>query len=327
MYLEYGRSVEGKIRRMVGKTDDTTAFVTTIGWLERGDADDNKLTEVTTPSNTLVAIYGMSFAQHISEQLSKLSSSIEIRFLGGPSAPPNHSYALYQLGRGKHKAKVVAWGILASSVVGMTTMTSLNKSFEYPSPYTYPKYRVVNSDLQVQYPPITSMADFRATLSDQKKWSNYVDYLKTEDSYYQPFLFHESFIDNLATVRFFRRSLSNRYNKKVIASIYQSDTGFRPDTVEIKALQMMVAEFARQVREDNQLPLLMLFNNQGYSDHLYQTLSDVILKYKIPTMSSHNIVATDNPKNFMADGHFTPSADRKMAEETLKIIVTNENIP
>jgi len=166
------------------------------------------------------------------------------------------------------------------------------------------------------------MADFRATLYDRDKWSKYINYLQTEDSYYQPFLFHESFLDYFATVRFFRRSLSNRYNKKVVASVYQADSGFRSETIEIKALRMMVAEFSRQVQEDGQLPLLMLFNNQGYSDHLYRALSDIILKYRIPTMSSHYIASANDPKNFMTDGHFVPSVDRKMAEKVLELIST-----
>jgi 3-dehydroquinate dehydratase len=330
LYLEYGRSVEGKIRRMVGKTDETTALIAKAGWLERGTVDDDKPAEATDPNKILVAIYGMSFAQHVGKQLSKLSSQVDVRFLGGPSAPPNHSYALYQTDRGKHKAKVVIWGILASSVVGMTTMTSLNKSFEYPAPFTYPKYQVINSHPQAQYPPIMSLEDFRATLYDQDKWVKYIAYLQAEDSYYQPFLFHESFIDYFATIRFFRRSWSKRHSNQVLTSIYQHETGFDESSVEIQALQKMVVEFTKQVRKDNQLPLLILFNNRGYSDHLYRALADVIRENKIPTVSSHNIVPAENVENFAPDGHFTHLADKKIAKVVLEVILngttTNQHL-
>lgn len=318
-YLEYGRSVEGKIRRMIGKTDETSTPVTRSGWLLGRKDDDSKPTEVSMPGQILIAIYGMSYAQHVSEKLVHFSQ-IKVRFLGGPDAPPNHSYALYQFDRGKHKAKVIIWGILASSVVGMTTMTNLNKSFEHPLPYTYPKYRVVNSRLRAQFPPIMSMADFRATLFDQDKWTKYIDYLQSEDGYYHPLRFHESFLDNLAMVRFFRRSLVKRFNKKVVAKVYQADIGFLKDSVEIQALRMMITEFAQQVRQDDQLPILMLFSNQGYDDHLYQVLRDVIIENNIPTMRSHLIAPAKDPKNFLDDGHFTASVNLNIAKAVSDII-------
>ena len=68
-YLEYGRSVEGKIRRMVGPTDETTIPVTMTGWLNPASRWQTKPALPKDPEGLLIAIYGMSFAQHVGAAL------------------------------------------------------------------------------------------------------------------------------------------------------------------------------------------------------------------------------------------------------------------
>ncbi len=319
-YLEYGRSVEGKIRRMVGPTDETTIPVTLTGWLD-STRWQTKPTLPKTPDGLLVAMYGMSFVQHLGIALEKVAPQVTVRFLGGPAAPPNHSYKLYQLDRGRHSAQVVVMGISSSNVLGMTTITGLNQEFEYPLPYTYPRYHQVGDHIEEVWPTIRTVDDFRRVLHDPVLWEKYVQELRTEDSYYHPFLFSENVMDDFVLLRFLRRSWAKKVAREVKSGIYHPQRGFNENAEVIHTLRWIVTEFVHQVRNDGQIPLLLLFNIRGYADHLYQALAKTIVENDIPTLSSHTLAPADNPKNTARDGfHFSHEVNRRFAEEVLKII-------
>jgi len=323
-YLEYGRSVEGKIRTMVGPTDKTTVPVTLTGWLDP-NKQEQKPTQPKVPGGMLIAIYGMSFAAHVAEALARVEPSITTRFWGGPGAGPNHTYKAYQLDRGQHTAPVVLFGISASSIAEMTTFTSLNKTFEYPIPYTYPKYRRVGDHLEEFWPAVRTMADFRRVLNDQAQWEKYVAAMKAEDSFFQPFVFYENFLDHWALFRFIRRSWAKRQSREINASFYNSK-GFIENSQPIQALRLIVKEFAKQVRDDGKLPIVMLFNNRGYHDHLSKVLASTLQEHQIPTMNSHEIAPSDNPKNIASDAfHFSRAVNEKFAHKILAIIRDQKN--
>ncbi len=318
-YFEYGRSVEGKMHKMIAPTDEATAKVALAGWLvpSRWRTKPNR---PKTAEDLLIAIYGMSFAQHLGQALAKLEPRVTVRFIGGPSAPPNHTYTAYLLDRKQHAAQVVAMGILASSVVGMTTITGMNKAYEHPAPFTFRKYRrVENHQLEPIWPKVRDLADLRRFLNDKMLWGNYIQQLQAQDSFYHPFLFHQNFTDNFAIMRFVRRAYAKRHARLVSETIHGSQ-GFFEHTEEIQVLRLIIKDFARQVRSNGQLPVLMLFNNRGYSDHLYQVLADTIAQANIPTMSSHTIAPTHDPNHFRPDGHFTPEANKQLARAVLNII-------
>lgn len=315
-YLEYGRSVAGKLYRMIALTDEQTAPVALAGWL---DAEKwQKLPVQAQPDGLLIAIYGLSFSNQVGDALRKLEPSISTRLIAGPDAPPNHSYAAFLLDKQQHKAQVVALGILASAVVGMTTITGTNRAFEHPTPYTYPKYYLINNQLQAIEPKIHTLAELRETMRNPQLWQEYVTQLRTEDSFYDPFLFEKNSLDNSVFVRFLRRAWAARHSRLLTEKIHTAH-GFT-ESSEIKTLRVMIQNFADQVRQRGQLPLLLLFNNQGYSDHLYQALASTIQAADIPTMSTHTLASASDPRNFIGDGHFTPKANKLFATEVLKII-------
>jgi len=328
-YLEYGRSVEGKIRQMIGPTDETTASVTLIGWLdaEVHERGRNIPTHPKTHDGLLIAIYGMSHAQHVGRALAK-EPNITVRFWGGPGAPPNHSYKAYQLDRGRHTAPVVIIGVNAGSLFGMTTFTSLNKAFEHPLPYTYPKYRLVGEHLEEIWPSVRTMADFRRTLNDEILWKQYIEALKAEDSYYHPFLFDENFMDNFVISRFIRRSWSKKLTWQLKGISYNPASGFKTDSEVIQTLRLMLKEFARQARNDDKLPIVVLFNTYGYSNHLTQALAKSLQEADIPFVDSHTIAPSDDPKNLASDNfHFSKENDEKFAHEVLDIIHEHKVMP
>ena len=329
-YLEYGRSVEGKIRQMIGPSDKTTIPVTLAGWI---DPERKRWKTVPMhpekPDGLLIAIYGMSHAQHMGWALDKIEEPpVTVRFLGGPGAPPNHSFKTYQMDRGRHTAGVVIFGIAAGSLKGMTTFTSLNQAFEYPLPYTYPKYRKVGNNLKEIWPQVRTMTDFRRVLNDEMLWNDYVREMQAEDSYYHPFIFYENFMDNFVIFRFIRRSWAKKHARSVKDNIYEVSQGFKEGSEMLQALRLMVKEFARQVRNDGKLPIVVLFNNRGYSNHLTQALAKKLQEADIPFVDSHTSAPSDDPKNLASDNfHFSKEVDKQLAQAALEIIHEHKIMP
>ncbi|HDN26126.1 MAG TPA: hypothetical protein ENG03_03340 [Thioploca sp.] len=326
-YLEYGSSVEGKIDRMIAPTDEaTTDWVAFAGWLEPSRWQTRPSTPKTA-DGLLVAIYGMSFSNHMGRALVELEPRITARLIAGPSAPPNYTYTAYLLDRKPHSAQAVCMGILASGVVGMTTMTGMNKSFERPAPFTFPKYRIVENQLEPIWPKVRNLTDLRRALNDKMLWEDYIQQLQMEDSYYDPFLFNHNVTDYFAFINFMRLSWAKKHARSVNDTVY-GPNGFFEDSEVIPVLRLMIKEFAKKARSNGQLPILLLFNNRGFSDHLYQTLANTITEAGIPTVSSHTIASANDPNNFIpGDGHFLPKIDKQLAQAVLKIISEHKMMP
>ncbi len=137
-YFNYGRSIEGKLRFLVGKTPAEDAPIVKSGWL----SPDCDLDKSFPPGKLGFDIYGMSFSGYIADEMTRLAPELASRSFGGPAAPPNHSYACF-LRRFEAKrafAPVQILGVLASSVRRMKTITGLTTSFEGPMPFSYPRY-------------------------------------------------------------------------------------------------------------------------------------------------------------------------------------------
>ncbi len=326
-YLEYGRSVEGKLRNMIGSTDETTVPVTLAGWLdperERWDSIPNK---PDTPNGQLIAIYGMSYAQHLGLALEKKAADTTVRFLGGPGAPPNHAYTTYLLDRGRHQAQTVLLGVTASGLVGMTTFTSLNKTFEYPLPYTYPKYHVKEGQLAAFWPSVRTIDDLRQVLQYEDRWQDYVAELAAEDSYYHPFLFHENIFDHAAILRFVRRAWAKRHARSIREDLYSPYRGFNEHSEVILSLRLIIQAFAKQAKADGQLPIVLVFNTIGYRDHLYRALAKTFEEQNILAMNSQLFAPADDPKNIAPDGHhFSKAANLRFAEAIINMIKTHSS--
>jgi hypothetical protein len=214
----------------------------------------------------------------------------------------------------------------------------LNKAFEYPLPYTYPKYRKVGDRLEEIWPQVRTMTDFRRVLNDEMLWKDYVREMQAEDTYYHPFIFYENFVDNLVIFRFIRRSWAKRHASRVKNSFYEVSQGFgsnqifsqgfKENSEVVQTLRLMVKEFARQARSDGKLPIVVLFNTRGYNNHLTQALAKSLQEADIPFVDSHTIAPSDDPKNFASDNfHFSKEIDKKFAHKVLDIIYEHKVMP
>ena len=318
LYFNYGRSLEGKLSQMLGPTDESSSAIAVAGWLD--PELWKKLNLATQPANKedlLVAIYGMSFSNHVGDAMKEINPKITLRTIAGPAAPPNYSLAAYKLDRGRHQADVVMMGILASSVKGLTTLNGMTWQFEGPAPYTYPKYFLENGKLKEIVPTVTSLAQLRAAFQNHQQRDVFQAQLQEHDQFFDSFLFDQNFLDNSALIRLIRRAWAQRHQKEVEKQIHTTH-GFTEEPTQI--LRAMVTDFALTALKDGKLPIVLLFNDRGYDDHLFRALEPTLKSAAIPYVSTHNISPATNLANFIPDGHFVKSVDREIAKAVFKII-------
>jgi hypothetical protein len=316
LYFDYGRSLEGKVFRQLGKSDALSAPIAQAGWL------DNQLGkgEPVRPKHDLrVAIYGMSFSNYVGEALQKLDPKITTRLIAGPYAPPNHSFAAYQRDRSQHHTKVVIFAILASSVQGLDSMTGTTLGGEVPAPYTFPQYDLVDGKLKAVNPKIQSLAQLRAARENPQQWRKFVSQLGERDRFYDPLTFHHNLIDQSAILRMARRSWAKKHREQIIQSIH-TPAGFNPQWKQLPVLRRMVEDFAAEAKQDGAVPLVLLIQDRGYDDHLYRVLQPTLGRSGVAYVSTHEMAGTGNPQNFVGDGHFTAAANQRIAAAVLAVI-------
>jgi len=318
LFFDYGRSVEAKVQRQIGPTDETSSPLSKAGWLI-SDEINTLPTHPAPGSNLLLATYGMSFSNQVSEAVQAIEPRITLRLVAGPAAPPNFVFTAYNLDRKKHKANVVMLGILASSLPAMDAISGMNWTPEVPPPYTFPKYHLKNEKLHAIWPEIKSLKELREAFKDQKKWHDFVTQMSIHDRFFNSFIFTHNFLDNSALIRLIRRGWQQTYLSEITAQIHTTK-GFNPAWDQIPVLKSIITEFNNTARLDGRLPIVLLLNDRKYEDHLFKILEETLKKEQIPYVSTHNIVPVTNLKNFMGDGHFTKEANAKIAPEVLKII-------
>ena len=317
-YFELGRSIEGKLSRIVGPTDKSTAPIGLAGWLET-EAQQDLPTKPTAGEDMLVAIYGMSFSNYIGQAMKAIDPKVALRSISAPDAPPNHSFAAYTLDRGKHQADVVVLGILASSVKGLGAMNSMTWRFEWPTPYTYPRYFVEDEKLKAVWPEVRSLTQFRTVMQDEQQWDAFVNQMREQDRCFNSFMFEGNLLDGSVVGRLIRRAWGQSHQARIENHVH-GRTGFNTKSEEITVLRSMVTEFATTAKRDGKLPIVLLINNLGYEDHLFQVLKPTLENSSIPFVSTHNIAPATDKKNFIADGHFTKSVDKLIAKDLLKLL-------
>ena len=319
LYFNYGRSVEGKVSQMIGPTDESSSALAKAGWLDPDLWKKLNLpTRRATEQDLLVAIYGMSFSNHVGEAIAEIDPKITLRKIAGPAAGPNYSFAAYKLDRGRHEADAVVLGILASSVKALRTMNGMTWQFEGPAPYTYPRYLLQDGKLQEVSPTITSLTQFRAALGDKQQWDAFLTQMQKYDQFFNSFLFERNFVDKFATVRLIRRAWAQNHQKAIEKQIHTED-GFNAES-EIPVLRAIATDFAATALKDGKMPIVLLLNDRGYDDHLFKALEPTLKNASIPYVSTHNIASPSNLKNFRTDGHFVKSADKQIAKAVLKLI-------
>lgn len=317
-YFNYGRSTESKIRWMTADNDARASPLAQAGWLIR---PQERRTQPAVGSEELVAIYGMSFSANVGQQLEQLDRRFSVRLSGGPGATLSRTYAEYLLDRGQHEASIVVLGILASSVPVMGSVTHMTWNFEGPGSHFYPKFSAEGSRLVRVDPPANSLQEFRLILNDETKWAEAVEFIGEHDPYFDKWSFEADVLDHSTLGRLARRAWAQSAYRRT-ASRYHGAAGFTNHAQNIDVMHLIIESFASQVRRDGQLPLVILFNDRRYSDHLYQAVHRRMDELSIPYLSSHEVIRAEELEKFQRDGHFKPEYDRAIAVRLIGLIDT-----
>jgi hypothetical protein len=317
-YFNYGRSIEGKLRYMVGKTPEEDAPIVKAGWLVQ-DCD----VETSYPDGKLgFDIYGMSFSDHIADQMTRLDPHLASRRFGGPAAPPNHSYAcfLHRLEAKRDLAPLQILGVLASSVRRMETISGLTTSFESPMPFTYPRYSLSrNGRLLAHMPSIESANDLRAALNDSKKWRAFEQDLASNDYFYSRPVFQADVFDHSVIARMIRRAWGQRLLNERTAELRGAD-GFSGAPDIARVLGVILVDFAKKARARGSRPIVILIEDRGYGESLSSIAVPTLEANDIEFLATSTIVNPDDSANFVEDGHFTPAAFEKIARAVIRVL-------
>jgi len=317
-YFDYGRSIEGKLRREVGPTPEQDAAIVKAGWI----ANECDIATPSPPGKLIFDIYGMSFSNQIADQMVRLDPGLVSHDFGGPAAPPNHSYAcfVHRVEAKRARAPIQILGILASSIPRMETISGLTTSFEAPEPFTYPRYSLTSDEHLVGYvPSIKTQDDLRAALADPVKWRAFLDELAAHDYFYAEKVFKADVFDHSVLARLIRRAWGQRV-LRVRTSALRAADGYSgaPDIAPV--LRAMLLDFANRARSAGEIPIIILIEDRGYGGTLSAIAAPVLQENHIDYINTSAIVSPDDSGNFLSDGHFTPAVNEKIARDVLVLL-------
>jgi hypothetical protein len=317
-YFDYGRSIEGKLRREVGSTPEQDAAIVKAGWI----ANECNVATSTPLGKLGFDIYGMSFSNQIADYMERLDLGLASQRFGGPAAPPNHSYACFirRVEAGCQRAPIQILGVLASSVRRMETISGLTTSFEAPQPFTYPRYSLTpDGQLEGHSPSIATQDDLRAALADPMQWRAFLDELAANDAFYVEQLVRADIFDHSVIARMIRRAWGQRFVRDRTAALRATD-GFSgaPDIAPV--LRAILLDFAAKARKAAERPIVILIEDQGYGSALSAMVTPALQAKRIDFVATSTIVSPDDAHNFEGDGHFIPEANEKIARAVLNLL-------
>jgi hypothetical protein len=320
-FFDHGLSIEEKHFRAVGLTSEPPSPICQMGFLEPPPH-----VTVYGPSSppgggagVRFTVYGMSFSDSVGRAIVRLDPTSTVRSLGAPNAPPNQSLAVFRSDRARADSDVLLFGILGSSVSGVLTQC-LTWCFVAPQQYTYPRYDPKpDGTLDEIWPRIRSFAQFRAALTDPAKWNRFVDQIRNDDPFYDPFLFQRNLLDRSTSACLLRTAWAQR-RLRTLAGQFHSEAGFNPDSGVIRSLRAIALAFGREAREGGQLPVVLLLGDRDHDGHLDRAIGPALREAGIPFVSTHDVSPSTDPNNLLAGGHFTDAANDRLARAVLRTV-------
>ncbi len=308
-YLDGGRSVEAKLRRMFSTHDTLGAPVTLSGWVDpvRWPAEPPL-----EPGRRALTVFGPSFALAIGDTFAALDPRWKFRARGGPAAPVSHAFALWRVDRKRVHSDVAVLGVLASSLRGVDAASGATWMFESPYPYSYPRWRPEGDSLVGEWPSLACSDSMRAALHAPARWRAYEAELSRTDAWYHPGLFRAGALDHSVVFRLLRKAWAQRENRLHTARIHDRH-GFRPEAEAIRTTRAIALQFAREVRADGGIPVVLLVEDRGYDDHLERALGAGLDTAGVPWLATHRIAPPGDAATFTADAHFRGDLNRQLA--------------
>ena len=309
-YFDYGRSVESKLRRMIGATTENTALIAKAGWLD----EQTRVFSAPLPGKIHIAVYGQSFAFRMTEALELLDSRFQVVATpGGPAAPLSHSYAAYRADTGNNLPDIVIIGVFASSLRNVLSLTNMTSAFAAPAPFTYPRYRLENGSLVTVEPRVRSLLDLRRALNEPETWMAFIEQLRAEDLAFDPLLFESDMLDHSSLARLARRAYGQR-RIKLLEQRYHGKNGFSNNDGLLDVSKAILGDIASIAGERGQLVYLLLIDDKGFENHLVNALGTFLDARRIPYFSTDVLAPATDARTFVADGHFRSDVNATLAK-------------
>ena len=75
------------------------------------------------------------------------------------------------------------------------------------------------------------------------------------------------------------------------------------------------------------VPIVLVFNDRGFSDHLFQIFEKTFAEHDIPYLSTHESAPASDLSNFIPDGHFRPDLDEEFGKQLRRIVADRVHWP
>jgi hypothetical protein len=222
---------------------------------------------------------------------------------------------LHDAGRDPNPVQIL--GVLASSLPRMLSLSGITTSFEAPMPFTFPRYRLgPGGELVAEQPLITSPEELR----DPDRVKAFYAQLARSDAFYDPWQVDAGLADDTALLRLLRRSYAQREFAIRRRRLIGDTAGFVDNPQLGPVLSALLVDFDARARAAGQMPIVLLIQDRGGTDALYRLLAPTLHRRGVLFVSTHDVVPTTDSANFIADGHFTAAANRRITEQVASLI-------
>lgn len=315
LYFDYGRSMEGRLRRVTRSDREFTAPITLAGWYDPLVAVERPA----KPGATEVTIYGMSHAVRLADALQATSTKYQARSVGAPGATTNWSYGAFLRDRNRRHSKGAVLAIMASTLPMIISPSPMDWNTSFAMPYTADRFIETTGGLRRIRPPYESYSDYVRIFNNPEAWQRALEQFARTDPFFDPFLVRASWLDDSTLVRLIRRAWSQRRDRAWRNRALTAQ-GYDPDSEPVRIANALVSDFAQTARADGIVPVIYIVDSFGYGDQLTRALSGTLARERIPYVSSSQHIDPKTPTNYLPDGHFTDANDRKLAAALANVL-------
>ena len=319
LYFDYGRSMEGRLRRATRLDPTQTAPITLAGWYEPITA----VQRADKPGGKTITLYGNSQTVRLAEALQKVSPRYSARTIAGPGSTANWGYGAFLRDKNASASEAVVLTIMPSNLPMITTMSAMTWNMSFAMPYTADGFSLSGGRLVRHVPPYESFEEYVQTLEDEDSWQAALEVFRRHDPFYDSFLLEQTLLDHSTLVRLARRGWAQRRDGKVRAQSLRRGGQLQNEDESIRIANAIIAAFAKDAREAGLLPVIYIVNSRGYGDQMYRVLEKTLRKNKIPHLSTHFLLDPNDPRNYLPDNHFTDANDLVLARAMARLLEDN----
>ena len=315
LFFDYGRSMEGRLRRITRPDPEATAPITLAGWYDPLVA----IRRPAKPGATEVTIYGMSHAVRLADALQTVSPKYQARSIGAPGASTNWSYGAFLRDRERKQSKVAVLAIMSSTLPMILSPSPMDWNTSFAMPYTADRFVETAGGLRQIKPPYESFSQYVRIANDPSAWDRALGQFAATDPFYDPLLFRENWLDNSSLGRLVRRAWSQRRDRAWRSRVLTAQN-YDPESESVRIANAIIADFALKARSEGIVPVIYVIDSFGYGDQLSRALSGTLKRERIPYLSTSQYVDPRNPTAYLPDSHFTDANDRKLAAALARVM-------